>query len=250
VAVLSGCPLGLQNPLPGTTRIFHGIEFQWCPAGAFTMGSPANEVGRDADETQHQVTLRDGFWLSRFEVTQSQWERVMGNNPSDFSGADRPVEMVSWEDVQEFLAELNSGFGFGGGEFRLPTEAEWEYACRAGTATRFYWGDDLDETAIDDYAWYADNSGTETQLVGGKLPNAWGLYDMSGNVYEWCQDWYDDYPDWPLNDPEGPEDGFDRVARGGGFDVQPSGVRSACRPHLPPDFHDYAYGFRLLRTAD
>ena len=249
MAVLSGCPLGSQNPVPGETRVFHGIEFQWCPAGTFTMGSPANEEGREADETEHQVTLTKGFWLGTYEVTQAQWQSVMGSSPSDFSGASRPVEKVSWDDVQGFLTRLNRGIGLFRAEYRLPTEAEWEYAYRAGTTTRFYWGDDLNETAIDDYAWYGQFLG-ETHPVGDKLPNPWGLYDMSGNVYEWCQDWYGDYPAGPVTDPQGPPPDTNRVLRGGSWAAVPESCRAAYRDSDTSDYPSFLIGFRLLRTAD
>ena len=242
VGVLSGCPFGLRA---GATRTFHGMKFQWCPAGTFTMGSPADEEGRRDNEAPHRVTLTQGYWLGAYEVTQSEWEDVMGDNPADFPGANRPVEMVSWEDVQDFLAELNAGIG--AGKFRLPTEAEWEYACRAGTTTRFHWGEDPDETEIDDFAWYDGNSADETHPVGGKMPNAWGLYDMNSNVFEWCQDWHDSYPEWPLTDPTGPEDGARRVLRGGAFDASPNNCRSAFRNSNDPDSRFGDYGFRILR---
>jgi formylglycine-generating enzyme required for sulfatase activity len=242
VGALSGCPFSLRA---GTARTFHGMKFQWCPAGTFTMGSPADEEGRSDDETQHQVTLTHGFWLGTYEVTQSQWEDVMSNNPGHFDGANRPIEEVSWDDVQEFLDELNSGIG--GGKFRLPTEAEWEYAYRARTTTRFNWGEDANESEIDDNAWYEENSASETHPVGGKLANNWGLHDMGGNVYEWCLDFYDEYFDGPVTDPQGPAEGFERVARGGEFSAGANNCRAAFRTGLPPDFHDYAYGFRVLR---
>ncbi len=241
-----GCP-----PQPGDTQVFDGIEFQWCPPGTFTMGSPGSEAGHNEDEEpQHTVTLTRGFWLGKYEVTQAQWERAMGDNPSEFQNSGRPVEMVSWEDVQEFIAELNSATLFGATPYRLPTEAEWEYACRAGTTARYYWGNDLNETDIDSYAWHRGNSGDETHAVGQKLPNVWGLYDMSGNVSEWCQDWFDDYPDWPLTDPQGPDSGGRRVTRGAAWDYRAEFARSADRNSNTPDSRFGDYGFRLLRTQD
>ncbi len=247
-AALPGCPPA--GPAPGETRTFDGIEFQWCPAGTFTMGSPEGEVDRDEDEVQHEVTLGRGFWLGRYEVTQAQWERVMGDNPSEFQGASRPVEMVSWDDAQDFIAELNASLVFSDAEYRLPTEAEWEYACRSGHAERFYWGNDADESDIDDYAWYGGNSGDQSHFVGGKLPNNWGLRDMSGNVDEWCQDSYSAYPAGPVTDPQGPEDGHNRVLRGGTWWAGSDACRSANRNYNDPTSQFDDYGFRLLRTED
>jgi len=243
--VFAGCP-----PQPGQTRVFDGIEFQWCPPGTFTMGSTCEEGHNPDEEPQHVVTLTRGFWLGRYEVTQAQWERVMGDNPSEFQSPSRPVEMVSWDDVQEFIAELNSGILFSGAEYRLPTEAQWEYACRAGAAERFYWGNDSNETEIDDYAWYEDNSDHQPHSVGEKLPNVWGLHDMSGNVSEWCQDWSGDYPDGPVTDPQGPDSGDWRVTRGAGWDYGAEFCRSADRNSNMPDSAFDDYGFRLLRTQD
>ena len=245
-----GCPSGNNNgPVPGETRTFDGIEFQWCPSGTYVMGSPQGEEGHDSDETQHQVTISHGFWLGKYEVTQSQWESVMGSNPSLFPGANRPVEAVSWEDVQDFIAALNTGKG-GAAEYRLPTESEWEYACRAGTTSRFYWGEDSDETTIDSHAWYNGNSSAETHAVGEKLPNVWGLYDISGNVFEWCQDRYGPYPSGPVTDPQGPSSGILRVARGGSWAHVPSACRSAERLSAPVDVQFSDIGLRLVRNAD
>jgi formylglycine-generating enzyme required for sulfatase activity len=215
------------------------------------MGSPDSEAGRFTNETQHQVTISQGFWLGKYEVTQAQWVAGMGSNPSDFPGNLRPVDKVSWDDVQDYLAALNAKKGTTGGPYWLPTEAEWEYACRAGTTTRFYWGEDPTESAITNYAWYEDNANSEPHNAGTKLPNGWGLYDMSGNVYEWCQDWYEeDYPAGPVTDPEGPATGTDRVLRGGAWDTDLGGCRSAFRLYSSPDGSGNSIGFRLLRTAD
>lgn len=151
------------------------LELVWIPPGTFMMGSPSSEAERDDDETQHQVTLTQGFWMGKYEVTQEQWERVMGNNPSNFKGDARlPVEQVSWEDCQEFIDRLNSRVS--GGGFRLPTEAQWEYACRAGSKTAYYFGGS--ESGLADYACYTTNSGSKTHSVGQKRPNGWGLLDM------------------------------------------------------------------------
>jgi formylglycine-generating enzyme required for sulfatase activity len=184
-------------------------------------------------------------------VTQAQWQAVVGGtNPSDFSGSIKPVEEVSWDDAQVFIATLNAGKSAIGGPYRLPTESEWEYAYRAGTTTRFYWGEDDPPTAIDDYAWYTSNSSAASHNVGEKLPNAWGLYDISGNVWEWCQDWYDDYPAGPVTDPQGPASGLYRVLRGGSWDLDPVGCRAAYRFNAPRGARNGNIGFRLLRTQD
>jgi formylglycine-generating enzyme required for sulfatase activity len=242
---LAGCPL---PPPAGATRNFDGIRFQWCPPGTFAMGSPSTEAGRNSDEILHEVTLTRGFWLSTFEITQAQWEAVMGNNPSQHVGGDHPVERVSWNDVQEFLIILNATTT--GATYRLPTEAEWEYACRAGTTTRFYWGADPDETEIDDNAWYEDNSNGESQPVGEKEPNPFGLHDMSGNVQEWCQDVRGAYPTGAVVDPTGPSMGTRKVIRGGAWSDNPGFCRSANRASSDMDLRIDNIGFRLLRTED
>jgi serine/threonine protein kinase len=183
-----------ERPLsPGTVRTFEiypgvSMEFVWIPPGTFRMGSPADELGHEEDEGPlHEVRITKGFWLGRYEVTQGQWEPVMGSNPSYFLGEDRPVDSVSWTDVHDFIAKLNSWWGEE--LYRLPTEAEWEYACRAGTRTRFNFG--TRDSQLGDFAWYGGNSGSKTHPVGRKRPNRWGLHDLLGNVWEWCQDWYD-----------------------------------------------------------
>ena len=132
----------------------------------------------------HKVTIKNSFYLGKSSVTQKQWKKIMGKNPSHFKGEDRPVEMVSWKEVQKFVTKLNEKEGTD--KYRLPSEAEWEYACRAGTQTRYYFGDD--ESKLNEYAWYAENSGSQTHSIGQKKPNSWGLYDMHGNVWEWVQD--------------------------------------------------------------
>lgn len=245
-AILVGCPP--RSPRAGDTRTFDGIQFQWCPPGTFTMGSPENEVGRDDDETQHTVTLTEGFWLSTFEVTQDQWLDVMESNPSSTDGGDHPVESVSWNDVQEFLINLNAAKATEA--YRLPTEAQWEYAYRAGTATRFYWGEDSDGTETGDHAWYSDNSGSATRSVGGKEPNAWGLHDMSGNVWEFCQDLYGEYPEDAVTDPEGPDTGQFRTMRGGSIFNDRKFCRAAERQTVNPNSAIGTVGFRLVRSQD
>lgn len=248
VVTLSGCPGRTTDPVAGETRTFDGMEFQWCPAGTFPMGSPVSEDGHLPNETLHEVTLSHGFWLGKFEVTQAQWKNIMGANPSYDKGKNRPVEGVSWDDVQDFLVILNATTT--GATYRLPTEAEWEYACRAGTTTRYYWGNDASGTDIDRFAWYYDNATDIIHRVGKKLPNNWGLYDMSGNVFEWCQDWYGDYPAGPVVDPQGSAPDTNKVYRGGSRDSGAPGCRAAIRLAILPNIADAGLGFRLLRTQD
>jgi formylglycine-generating enzyme required for sulfatase activity/predicted Ser/Thr protein kinase len=230
------------------------MEFVWIPPGKFMMGSPETEEGRYPDEGPvHEVEISTGFWLGRYLVTQEQWKAVMGMNPSRRVGENRPVETVAWSEVQDFLQKLNSNAGWN--VFRLPTEAEWEYACRAGERGRFAFGDD--EARLRDYAWYKANAAgilrrKGTRAVGKRLPNRWGLYDMHGNLWEWCQDWYDPeyYARSPKRDPKGPESGKSRVVRGGSWSVGASGCRSANRDlggrrDIP--YEDV--GFRIVRIS-
>ena len=214
------------------------------------MGSPDSEEGRwDSEGPVHEVELSRGFWLGKYEVTQGEWEAVMGNKPSSHTGdARRPVERVSWNDVQGFIAKLNDAAG--SDVYRLPSEAEWEYACRAGTSTRWSFGDD--ESRLGDYAWYhGNNSPSGTKAVGGKLPNPWGLYDMHGNVYEWVQDWYSSsyYNSSPRVDPPGPNTGSARVLRGGYVYSGAQYLRSAFRHGDSPGYRSGGVGARLLRIS-
>jgi formylglycine-generating enzyme required for sulfatase activity len=220
------------------------LELVLIPAGKFLMGSPENEKGRNEDETQHEVSITKPFYMGKCEVTQEQYEAVMGNNPSRFKGAKNPVEQVTWNDAQEFCRKLSQKTGK---TVRLPTEAEWEYACRAGTKTRFYSGDN--DSDLDGVAWYGPNSGGKTNPVGGKKPNAWGLYDMHGNVWEWCQDWYGSYPKESVQDPEGPGNGGSRVVRGGAWSNNPGYCRSAGRSGSHPDDRGINFGFRVVRSG-
>ncbi len=223
-----------------------GMEFVYIPAGSFMMGSPKGEFGRENNENQHPVTLTSGFYLQSTEVTQRQWKVVMGNNPALYQkcGEDCPVEQVSWTDVQEFIKRLNQLEG--DNRYRLPTEAEWEYACRAGSMTRFSYGND--DERLSEYAWYLDNSEQKTHPVAQKTPNAWGLYDMHGNVWEWCQDWFGAYPSGSVTDPQGPLWSSYRVFRGGSWIIISRYCRSAIRFRFAPELRYSSLGVRLART--
>ena len=213
-----------------------GMKFKLIPAGTFTMG--------DGDDA-HDVTLTKPFKMGVHEVTQAQYEQVMGVNLSKYKGADNPVENVSWDDAVEFCRRLSElpAEKAAGNVYRLPTEAEWEYACRAGTTTKYSFGDD--ESELGDYAWYGVNSDQKTHPVGSKKPNAWGLYDMHGNVFEWCQDRYGDYPSGSVTDPTGPAVGSSRVFRGGSWSSSAENRRSASRyGYYPSDRYSYG-GFRV-----
>ncbi len=217
------------------------MEFKLIPAGTFTMGDAS---GWD-NETPHEVTLTKPFKMGVHEVTQAQYEQVMGVNPSKFKGADNPVETVSWYDAIAFCRRLSAlpTEKAAGNVYRLPTEAEWEYACRAGTTTKFSFGDD--DSEFEHYGWYYENSGNKPHQVGSKQPNAWGLYDMHGSVFEWCQDWYGDYPSGSVTDPSGATSGSDRVLRGGCFYLTAEFCRSADRYGITPSGRYVWYGFRV-----
>ncbi len=237
----------LQLPLEVETRQT-GIVLRLIPAGTFVMGSPANEAFRDSAEgPQCTVTFTKSFYGGKFEVTQGQWQKVMGSNPSRFTsvGQDAPVERVSWDDCQAFLKALCKKEGVPEGTYRLLTEAEWEYACRAGTSSAYYCG--ADYLTLDQYAWHEGNSGDSTHPVGRRLPNAFGLYDTHGNVLEWCQDWRGDYPRIPVTDPTGPSAGTSRIIRGGDFAEHAVFSRSACRDSDSPSKYYVNVGFRVAR---
>jgi formylglycine-generating enzyme required for sulfatase activity len=222
-----------------------GVEmtFCWCPAGKFTMGSPESEAGRSDDENQVEVTLSQGFWMAKTEVAQAQWQAVMGENPSSFKGTNRPVEEVSWSDAQEFLTKLNAVVGnSGGGKMVLPTEAQWEYAARAGETGPYSGG------MLDEVAWYDVNSGRNTPPVGTKKPNAWGLHDMHGNVWEWCADSYTSKLEGGV-DPQGAASGANRVVRGGSWVNVASYCRVAVRNNNYPSFTNGNIGFRVARSS-
>ncbi len=223
--------------------------FRWCEPGTFLMGSPANEPEHYDNETQHLVTLSRGFWIAETPVTQALWEIFMGDNPSYFKGAELPVENVSWDDAQHFINKLNGMKP----ELQLclPTEAQWEYACRAGTSTPFSFGDNISTDQVNYNGNYPYNRGREgkyreqTVKVKALPSNAWGLYQMHGNVWEWCQDWYDDYPAEPVVDPQGVESGPGRMLRGGSWVYDGGLCRSAYRHAHDPAFRGFDSGFRL-----
>ena len=216
------------------------MEFVLIQPGTFMMGAD-----KENERPAHQVTLTKPFDLGKYEVTQEQWEIVMGSNPSTFRGAKNPVEMVSWDLCQQFVAKLQAKVP--GQTFRLPTEAEWEYACRASTTGDYCYGDG--EGSLAEYAWYKSNANNTPHPVGEKKPNAWGLYDMHGNVWEWCADSYGAYPATAVNDPQGASSGSIRVYRGGNWDSDAYYCRVAGRVSGYPTGSYYAVGFRLARSS-
>jgi formylglycine-generating enzyme required for sulfatase activity len=236
------------------------MHFVFIPAGEFSMGSPNDEKDRhDNEGPVHKVEISKPFYMGKYEVTQAEWKKVTGNSPSHFKGDNNPVEQVSWDDCQDFLKKLNEGVGskalqrLGGDErgaetphyeLALPTEVQWEYTCRAGTQTRFSFGDR--EEDLGEYAWYRGNSDGKTpHPVGGKKPNAWGLYDMHGNVWEWCSDWYASYASGSVTDPVGATSGEFRVARGGSWSYAARHSRAAFRGRCGPGNRNAYLGLRL-----
>ena len=269
-----------SNTVNATTMPLPSFEMVLIPSGTFTMGSPEDEPYRKSDETQHQVTINRNFYMGKFQVTQEQYQAVTGVNPSYFTTANgrepstgetdskRPVEYVTWYDAIEFCNRLSVGEGltpvytitrrfptsgypitsatvtvnWDANGYRLPTEAEWEYACRAGTTTAYYTGD----TISDNTSWYSPNSG-RTHEVGKKPANDYGLHDMHGNVWEWCWDWYGSYASGVQTDPRGAASGDFRVARGGSWFYYAPGLRSADRYYLDPSYRNSLIGFRVVR---
>lgn len=235
-----GCLSGLAQEVPDSLKNSIGIELKLLPAGRFTMG----QADGDADETPHQVTLTAPFYMGACEVTNAQWKRVMGSVPSHWKYRELPVESITWEDALEFCRKLSAlpQERQAGRVYRLPTEAEWEYACRAGSATQYSFGDD--EAFLVDHAWYFHQGG-QAHPVGQKTPNAWGLFDMHGNVSEWCSDWYGDYGRGAATDPVGPMNASTRVLRGGNWRCAAVACRSASRAQLDPSGRSSYLGFRL-----
>ena len=223
------------KPQPKFVPRVPSIEMVKIPAGSFMMGS--NNGGND-EKPVHKVIISQDFWMGKTEVTQAQWKAVMGNNPSYFKGDDLPVEQVSWDDVQDFIRKLNNLQN--DYEYRLPTEAEWEYAARSGT-TGDYAGN------LDSMAWYSNNSGSKTHEVGQKQPNAFGLYDMHGNVWEWRADWYGEYASGAVTNPTGAAIGSIRVYRGSSWLHDAVSLRSAFRNSYSPSYRLFNLGFRVVR---
>lgn len=244
----------VKNPSSGLTINSIGMEFVLIPAGKFDMGSPTREKCRKLWESPvHRVTIEKPFYLGRYPVTQEQWQKVMGNNPSYFRGKKHPVENVSWNEVQVFFRKLNSMENAGEKNliFRLPTEAEWEYAARAGTATAYFFGND--ESKLKEYAWFLENSGLETHPVGLRKPNPWGLYDIYGNTGEWVQDEYHISYRGAPSDGRAWENSFSsvstpvRIRRGGGWNGNAGCCRSAERLFAAQDKRLNSLGFRAVR---
>ncbi len=246
-------PVSAQSPETIVNSI--GMKLVLIPKGTFRMGSPIAEEGREDKEAQHDVTISKNYYLGATEVTQGQYEKVMGTNPSNFPKrvtrkSDRsmyPVELVSWEDAVDFCKKLSElpEEKEAGRVYRLPTEAEWECACRAGSKTAFEFGESSE--SLGEFAWFGGNSNTQTHPVGEKKPNASGLHDMHGNVWEWCSDWYGDYPKGAVSDPTGPSEGSLRVVRGGSWRDGAADCRSAFRGWVDPSLRNSsaAFGFRI-----
>ena len=247
---------------PRKVKTSSGLAMVQVPAGSFSMGDPQGEI----DETPHKVTL-GSFYVDVCPVTQREYERLTGENPARWRGSDNPVEQTRWSDAVRYcnVRSTEEGFkpcydlktwacDFGAGGYRLPTEAEWEYACRAGTTTRYSFGDE--EKKLKHFAWMEENSGGRPRPVGKKLPNPWGTYDVHGNVWEWCNDFYkvDYYGESPEGDPKGPPTGDDKVLRGGCWRSAADECRSAFRYNEAPGYTDICfgydiYGFRCVRNA-
>lgn len=224
-----------------------GIEMVFIPAGRFTMGSilTPGKIGFYKgiwydEDPPHNVSITKPMYMGKYEVTQGQWKKVMGTNPSSFKGIDNlPVESVSFEECQQFLKIAGDGL-------QLPTEAQWEYDCRSGSKTDYCFGDDVNE--LKKYAWYRENSKDKTHNVGEKRPNSWGLYDMHGNVAEWCSDWFGKYLNEKQIDPKGPLSGTSKVVRGGAYLRSDIELRSSSRYEMPPDGHLEFVGFRVIKA--
>jgi formylglycine-generating enzyme required for sulfatase activity len=240
LAVVPLAGAGAQKPARKAPKpIAPQIELVTIPPGSFEMGSRI-----DADEQPvHRVTITKPISMGKYEITQPQWTAVMGKNPSQFAGSDLPVERVTWEEANEFCRRLSAMVGK---TYRLPTEAEWEYACRAGSTGLWSFGDD--ERSLQRFAWYDENARQATHAVGTRKPNAWGLHDMHGNVWEWCADWYSAsaYAGGDATDPSGPASGEARVMRGGSYGALGPACRAANRFYTTPDQRLFATGLRVV----
>lgn len=240
---LTSLPTLSQAQSAGDVRKFGSMEFVWCPAGQFTMGSPSDEKDRSSNEKSRKVTLSSGFWMARCEVSQKQFREVMNSNPSLNQGPNLPVENVTWEEAQQFVSRLNENHSSdlpGGFRFALPSEAQWEYACRAGSSRKAG-----GESELREKAWFKSNSQGSSKLCGEKRANAWGIFDIQGNVWEWCNDWFADYSSSAETDPEGPSFGKMRVYRGGSYGSFAKHCRAAYRGRVRPSFRDSFIGIRV-----
>lgn len=241
-------PLSQVKPKTHTNSL--GMEFVLIPAGSFDMGIPKKFKSPCKDDVpRHRVTISQPFYMGRYEVTQEQWHAVMKTNPGKFKGSSNPVERVSWSDVQDFIRKLNEMEKTQA--YRLPTEAEWEYASRAGTSNLYCFGDSVEQLPA--YAWFYENAHHKTHPVGKLRPNAWGLYDTLGNVWEWCQDVYEKgyYRDSPSVDPQGPASGSCRVLRGGSWhSINPYRLRCCFRFYFPFNGQLPIVGFRLVKSIE
>jgi formylglycine-generating enzyme required for sulfatase activity len=281
LTLASNPQLWVDTTCPATAQRFYQAvtapaNMVWIPPGTFVMGSPTNEAERAANETQHTVTLTQGFYMGVHPVTQGEYLALTSNNPSYFTTRDyhgnpispdtnRPVEQVSWADATNYCAQLTqqeqaAGLLQVGWSYRLPTESEWEYACRAGTTNAFYYGDALHGGMANFYDYYEYDAAygdiiianptvpwlARTSTVGSYQPNAWGLYDMHGNVWEWCLDWYGTYPGGSVTNYPGPASGSSRVFRGGSWSAFGVDCRSAKRGSNIPSYSDYTVGFRVV----
>jgi len=234
--------------MPDTKINSIGMEFVLIPSGSFRMGGDKKlEQAEDHEIPRHIVKFSRAFFIGKYEVTQAQWSEMMDNNPSEFKEGMRPVERVSWNDAQIFLQKLNTKEE--ANNYRLPTEAEWEYAARAGSEDSYTFGSDV--SILNQYAWYRNNSGGETHPVGQLKSSAWGLYDMHGNVHEWCQDWFDRkyYSQSPSNSPLGPSSGLAKTLRGGDWGSEDWYCRCASRSLSSPDRRSNRLGLRLIRLV-